>query len=148
MIARLDQSTGQPGQSAWTLAGSRDNWLVALEHGQWGVDEKYLQDWHALRAGDLLLFYAKRPISKLIGHAAVAGTRIDRARLWPAEFLQDAVKYPLRIEFRDVRVLPEEQWYLKGVEAGGIVHIGGLNPLETALAVDTIAKLRDALASR
>ncbi len=142
------EQSDQSRQSAWTLAGSRDNWLVALEHGQWGVDEKHLDEWRAMREGDLLLFYAKRPISKLIGHAAVAGTRIDRAKLWPAEFLQDAVKYPLRIQLNGVCVLPEEQWYLKGVEAGGIVHIGGLNPVEAALAAETIAKLQLALRSR
>jgi predicted RNA-binding protein len=55
--------------SYWTLSGTLENWMVALEKGVWGVSEKARALWAKVQPGDIVAFYAKR--AGVIGRACV-----------------------------------------------------------------------------
>ena len=54
------------------------------------------------------------------------------------EILENESKYPFRIEFEPITILPEKSWNKKGVYTQGLQFYHGVNPIYDKLKIDKI----------
>jgi len=94
----------------WILTGNEENWERAVADKIWGVREGRLKkEWDKLEKGDTLFFYAKSPISGLIGVGIVESKFKQDKPLWPEEIRKKRVIYPYRFGFNIIYYLPDHR---------------------------------------
>jgi predicted RNA-binding protein len=95
----------------WLVIGSPRNWETAFAHGNlWGFKENQRGLWEHMEKGDRLLFYAGHPVSGVVGFGTLQSRFLQNIPLWPEEVSQNAVLWPLRIEFTPEYCLPGGSW--------------------------------------
>jgi len=150
-LQRLRKPKREPSQTTlldygpapgWILTGNVENWKVALDKNVWGVTPKLRPLWEQMRGGDLLFFYATKPVSGIIGVAKVQETMKEDVPLWPNEVRQGKVKYPYRIRFRNVQTLKKNDWRTGRllIRHLNIVYYRGANAVRNG---ETLKKLAD-----
>jgi len=115
----------------WILSGDAENWKIALRHNLWGVVPELKPLWEQMKKGDLLFFYATRPVSGIIGMANVEETIEEKTPLWPNEIRQGKVKYPYRIRFELAHMLKEADWKTRHLSLRNVnvMYYRGLNAI-------------------
>jgi len=88
--------------SYWTLSGTLENWMVALEKGVWGVSERAKGLWAKVQPGDVVVFYATG--AGVIGYGTVESKFESSEPLWPKEKVEGKVIWPYRIKIRVEKV--------------------------------------------
>ena len=88
--------------ACWTLSGTLENWMVAVEKGVWGVSEKAKALWEKVQPGDRVVFYAVK--AGVIGYGVVEGKFVSQEPLWPRERQEGRVIWPYRLKIRVERV--------------------------------------------
>ena len=124
--------TGTYNHTAWVATGTRENWERALENGIWGIDPALHRNWKVASSGDLLLFYAKRPVSRFFGAGIIRAKFRQTSPLWKEEIEQRRVIWPFRLELDVIVLLPFNSWKDDGVVNDDYklsIH-GGLNPVK------------------
>lgn len=119
----------------WVFSGSPINWKVALKEMKWGVKKKHKKDWKRIRPGDHVLFYVTRPYSRIIGFATVKGIFEENYPLWPDEIKENHVKYPLRITFKEAKIIGD---WNKGIKPSKLNVRHGINPIYEKRELETI----------
>ncbi len=123
---------GTYNHTAWVATGTRENWERALENGIWGIDPALQRNWKVASPGDLLLFYAKRPVSRFFGAGIIRSKFRQTSPLWKEEIDQKRVIWPLRLELDVIVLLPFNSWENDGAANDDYklsIH-GGLNPVK------------------
>jgi len=92
--------------SYWTLSGTLENWMVALEKGVWGVGERAKGLWAKVQPGDIVAFYA-----------TVEDKFESSEPLWPKEKEQSRAIWPYRIKIRVEKVFEKPKPRPKGMLA-------------------------------
>jgi len=84
-----------------------------------------------MKKGELLFFYATRPVSGIMGMANVEETTEGKTPLWPNEIREGKVKYPYRIRFKVAYMLKEADWKTKRLSLRNVnvTYYRGLNPI-------------------
>ena len=113
----------------WLLSGNKKNWEIAIDKKLWGLSSKRKSVWQNIKLGDVLLFYVTQPLSKIIGYAKVTKTYEGKELIWLDEINENELKYPFRIEFEPIKILPEKLWIRKGVSTHGLQFYHGINPI-------------------
>jgi EVE domain len=139
---------------AWLVVGSVRNWNVAFGSGNiWGLRSGRLLEvlWDVLREGDLLLFYAHKPVGGVVGLGTVKTKFMqDSKPLWPDEVRASKVLYPLRFEFDVEFCLPPQRWAegkAGSVELKNFVR-AGFQPLKSRTAHHIVEQLAPLEAGR
>lgn len=123
---------GTYNHTAWVATGTRENWERALENGIWGIDPALQRNWKFASSGDLLLFYAKQPVSRFFGAGIIRSKFRQTSPLWKEEVEQNKVIWPFRLELDVIVLLPFHSWRDQGVVNSDFnlsIH-GGLNPVK------------------
>jgi hypothetical protein len=97
----------------WLVIGISSNWEAALSQPVpiWGLKLRYQADFQAMNIGDILWFYATRPVAGIIGIGLVKDKYIDDVNLvWPEEYERKEVIWPLRFRIQVLKVLPRTNW--------------------------------------
>ncbi len=114
--------------TGWIFSGNKENWIIALKYKKWGLRKEHRTLWEKIKIGDYALFYVTRPISKLVGYATIKNTIEEYTLLWPDEIREKNIKYPLKIYFENILVLPEKSWS-EGLRSFGLIVQHGINPI-------------------
>lgn len=129
-------------KKAWILTGNEENWEIAVRDKIWGVREGNLKkQWDKLEKGDLLLFYAKSPISGLIGLGFAESKFKQNKPLWPDEVRENKVIYPYRFGF-DILYYLLDSWKEKSINVADLKlsFQAGMNPLSREDAISKVLK--------
>ena len=95
----------------WLAVGPAENWGTAFEQRNiWGLTERQKGWWGNLTEGDIVLFYATKPISGIIGYGTVQTKFRQDQPLWPQEIKEGRVIWPLRFEFNVEYCLAPDEW--------------------------------------
>jgi predicted RNA-binding protein len=95
----------------WLAVGPPENWKTAFEQRNiWGLTGRQKHLWAALTENDIVLFYATKPISGIIGYGPVQTKFRQDQPLWPQEIAEGRVIWPLRFEFNVEYCLPPDKW--------------------------------------
>ena len=131
----------------WLVVGPPENWKTALEQGGiWGLITKQKHWWDSLAENDLVLFYATKPVSGLIGYGIVRTKFRQDRPLWPQEISEGTVKWPLRFEFNVGYCLPPNAWNTEKVTSDALKLKAGIgfHSLEPQFARQMISQLEPA----
>lgn len=112
---------------AWISTGTPENWETAISGNIWGVRESLKYAWEKLQKGDLLFFYATKPIKGIIGVARIGNKFKQDKPLWKQELKENKVIWPYRYDFKVEFVLPRVDWETKKVSVTGLPIMAGLN---------------------
>jgi hypothetical protein len=97
----------------WLVIGIPTHWETAFSQPVpiWGLKLRYQADFQAMNIGDILWFYATRPVAGVIGMGLVKDKYIDDVNLvWPEEYERKEVVWPLRFRIQVLKVLPRINW--------------------------------------
>ena len=103
----------------WLIIGIPKNWETAFSQPVpiWGLKQRYQADFQAMNVGDILWFYATSPVAGVIGIGLVKDKYIDNVNLvWPEEWIQKEVIWPLRFRIQVLKVLPRQNWELNKIK--------------------------------
>ena len=103
----------------WLAAGTSENWQIAFEQGNiWGLKDtkRAKKVWERIADGDVLLFYATRPSSGIVGFGTIRTKFLQDRPLWPDEIGRSKVIWPLRLEFDVEFCLPLDGWTKQRVQ--------------------------------
>ena len=93
----------------WVLTGSEENWVKAFDANKWGVRPNLKSRWDKVSAGDVVAFYAKAPVSGIIGLGKVEHTTEENTPYWRDEVESNQVIWPFRLYFT-IEHLCEKPW--------------------------------------
>lgn len=98
---------------SWLVIGRPENWEISL--GQpipiWGLIPHYSASFQSLREGDVLWIYVTSPVRGVVGVGYVKDKYIDNSNLvWPQEWEEHRVKWPLRFRIHLQKFIPRDQW--------------------------------------
>lgn len=115
----------------WVFSGHPQNWKFAFRRNIWGLKTSHRPLWQKIMKGDMIFFYATKPVGGVIGVARAERIFEEKEPYWPDEIAEGRVKYPLRVEFKPLEILGEDCWEEKRVS---IKHLGpiffhGINAL-------------------
>ena len=117
---------------SWLLSGPQANWETALTHGTWGVEagsHVVKQCWNTIEAGDILLFYATKPVKALIGVGIAKATYISDVVLWENDQGKTC----------EHRVPFEVCFHVLGDEHASPIPIGDVKPQLVRSSVNVVA---------
>jgi hypothetical protein len=103
----------------WLVMGIPLHWETAFSQPVpiWGLKLRYQADFQAMNIGDILWFYATRPVAGVIGTGLVKDKYIDTVNLvWPDELRQKEVIWPLRFRIHVLKVLPQLNWETNNIK--------------------------------
>lgn len=84
----------------WIAFGSRENCETAFRRGIWGLKTTQQSRWETIsESGDVVFFYAGKPVSGIIGCATVLRKYRDNKPEWPEERKERKAIWPLRFQF-------------------------------------------------
>lgn len=131
----------------WLAVAPPDNWRVAFAHGNiWGLRPGRLLNafWDLLDEEDILIFYAGRPVTGVIGFGTIKTKFKDPQNLlWPDEIKGGKVLYPLRLEFNPEASYPSDSWAQSKLTAQSLKSLvrAGFQPLSAELALPILQAL-------
>ena len=128
----------------WLTVGAPEQWGTAFEQGNtWGLVTRQQHLWNGLAENDIILIYATKPVSGLIGYGAIKTKFKQDKPLWPQEIAEGKVKWPLRFEFTVSYCLAPDEWTLKRVTSDALkLKVGiGFHPVEPEFAQQMISSL-------
>jgi len=129
----------------WLVVGPPENWETAFEQKNiWGITEKQSQLWEKLLEDDIILFYATKPVSGLIGHGIVKTKFRQNTPLWPQEIAEGKVMWPLRFEFNVEHCLSRDTWGTQKATSDTLKLKAGMgfHSLEPDFACQMISQLQ------
>lgn len=129
----------------WLAVGPVENWNTAFLHGNiWGLTERQKGWWIKLTEGDVLLFYATKPISGVIGYGTVKTKFRQDQPLWPQEISEGTVMWPLRFEFNVEYCFPPDAWETQRVTSDTLKLKAGMgfHSIDADLAQQFVSELR------
>lgn len=135
----------------WLAVGTPENWQTAFEHGNtWGLKASQSSLWTALTEGDLVLFYATRPVGGVIGYGSIHTKLRQNSRLWPQELRENRVIWPLRFAIQVTHLLPQDQWSTNRVTTPRLRSVvrSGFQILDPDLAQEVIAAFAGSLSGQ
>jgi hypothetical protein len=129
----------------WISTGSPENWETAISGNIWGVRESLKSIWERLQKGDLLFFYASKPIKGIIGVARIENKFKQDKPLWAQELEENKVIWPYRFDFKVEFLLPRSNWQSKQVGTVGlkVKIIAGLSPVKDKEVVKVLLQKLD-----
>lgn len=132
----------------WILTGHEKNWETALNGDVWGVRGGRLKRyWEKMNNRDPLFFYAKAPVSGIIGVGKVESKFKQNEPLWPDEVRENRVIYPYRFSFWILGVLKPNNWRKEAISIRDL-KVGiqaGMNPVNNR---EALKKLIDRVKER
>lgn len=84
----------------YLLIGDPDNWDVAIKNHVWGYTDRSKGFWNTSKKGDLVAFYAIKPIQRVFGFGVVIDKMDDHKLLWNDEKVLKRALWHWRIEFK------------------------------------------------
>lgn len=129
----------------WLAVGPPENWVTAFEQGNvWGLITRQKHWWDSLAENDVVLFYATKPISGLIGYGTIQTKFRQDKPLWPQEVAEGKVKWPLRFEFNVGNCLAPDVWNTQRVTSDALKLKAGIgfHSLEPQFAQQMISELK------
>ena len=126
--------------------GSVNNWNEAFRLGNiWGLEPKRQKLWDAVQPGDVLLFYAMRPVAGVIGYGTIKTKFRQTQPLWPEEIAKGAVIWPLRFEITVGYCLPPDKWETEKITSEVLRFKAGLSfrKLEPQLGLEVISRFKE-----
>jgi predicted RNA-binding protein len=100
----------------WLAVGPSGNWETAFDQGNiWGLTAKQKHLWERLVEGDILLFYATKPVCGVIGYGKIRTRFRQDQPFWPQELREKRLIWPLRFEFDVEHCLAPAEWNLRKV---------------------------------
>jgi len=104
----------------------------------WGLKKRYKGIWENTTKGDILIFYASKPIGGIIGIGTVESKNIGESLLWPDEVFLGRVLYPLRINFKTIYLLKYKKWEKEKISIGDlkIAVQAGINNLKNEITLN------------
>lgn len=129
----------------WISTGKPENWETAISGNIWGVNESLRHTWEKLQKGDLLFFYATKPIKGIIGVARIENKFKQDRPLWAQELKENKVIWPYRFDFKVEFLLPRLNWESRQVGTVGlkVKIIAGLSPIKDKEAVKLLLQKMD-----
>ncbi|MCL5074194.1 MAG: EVE domain-containing protein [Chloroflexi bacterium] len=130
----------------WLTVGTLKNWKETFQKGNiWGFREKQRHRWNTLQEGDVILFYAMRPVAGVIGYGTVRTKFRQTQPLWSEELDKNEVIWPLRFEFNVEHCLPPGKWETEKLTSELLRFKAGLSfrQVEASLAQEIIAKFKE-----
>ncbi|MBI4340209.1 MAG: hypothetical protein HY680_09710 [Chloroflexi bacterium] len=130
--------------TSWLIVGPPGNLEIGLARRVWGLPPGYDTAMGRIAPGDTVYFYATAPVKGVVGSGVVKGTRRDQLPIWPQEIAQGEARWPMRIEFESVQVIPRDRWgtHRVAIERGRVVLQRALQRLPDALAEKLAEGLR------
>jgi hypothetical protein len=128
----------------WALTGSEENWDKGISETIWGVVEGLKSQWDKIEKGDLLLFYATKPVSGIIGIGRVESKFKQDKPLWAKEIQENKVIWPYRFDFKVEYALPRSEWISKRVTSER-VYRAGINSIINIEAVKSVLQRADSI---
>lgn len=128
----------------WLAVGPPENWRTAFEHGNtWGLTERQKGLWNKLAEGDVVVFYATKPVSGAVGFGGVQTKFRQDQPLWPQETGEGRVLWPLRFEFSVEHCLPPDEWVAARVTSDTLKLKAGMgfHAMQADLAGQVISQL-------
>jgi len=127
----------------WLAIGRREHWQIAFQYGGiWGLKAtaRQIALWESLSQGDYVLFYARSPISGIIGYGTVRTIFRQNKPLWPEEVKENEVIWPYRFEFDVEYCLPQDRWKTSRVISDVVRALarGGFQAISKELANEFI----------
>lgn len=100
----------------WIAIGSPENWKTTIEGKKiWGLTLRHKSNWKKVNEGDILLFYATRPVQGLVGFAKIRSKKMDETPLWSQEESAKSAIWPFRLLLDIQFYLNPEQWNTKRI---------------------------------
>jgi len=129
----------------WISTGTPENWETAISGNIWGVQESLKHTWEKLQKGDLLFFYASKPIKGIIGVARIENKFKQDKPLWAQELKENKVIWPYRFDFKVEFLLPRSNWESRQVGTVGlkVKIIAGLSPIKDKETVKLLLEKMD-----
>ncbi|MCV0400160.1 MAG: hypothetical protein K5785_09245 [Nitrosarchaeum sp.] len=84
----------------YILVGDETSWKTALEYNQWGFSKKNIGLWNTIMEGELVAFYATKPIQKIIGFGKISEKFTSNDIMWPDEKIFNKSLWENRIKFK------------------------------------------------
>ncbi len=100
----------------WIAIGSPENWKTTIEGKKiWGLGSRHRTNWSKVNEGDILLFYATRPVQGLVGFAKIHSKTVDQTPIWSQEEGPKGAIWPFRLLLDIEFCINPEQWSTKRV---------------------------------
>ena len=128
----------------WLAVGPPENWETAFRQGNiWGLTSQQKRWWEKLSEGDIILFYATKPVSGLIGYGTIQAKFKQDKPLWPQEIAEGKVRWPLRFEFSVNYCLVLNEWNEQKITSDALkLKVGiGFHQLEQQFAQQMVSEL-------
>jgi hypothetical protein len=128
----------------WLAVGPPENWKTAFEQGNtWGLITRQKHWWDSIAENDIVLFYATKPISGLIGYGTIQTKFRQDKPLWPQEIAEGKVRWPLRFEFNVNYCLAPDDWSTQRITSDALKLKAGIgfHSLELEFAQQMISEL-------
>lgn len=129
----------------WLAVGTVENWKEAFEKGNiWGLRDRQKRHWDTLKEGDVILFYAMRPIAGVIGYGYLKTKFRQTEPLWSEEINKNKVIWPLRFEFNIEYCLPPDKWKTDRITSELLRYKTGIGfqNLDSSTAQELISKFK------
>jgi len=131
--------------SYWLAVGPQENWDTAFQQKNiWGLTDRQKHVWNKLAEKDVVLFYATKPISGMVGYGVVQTKFKQSEPLWPQEIAEGKVMWPNRFEFKVAYCLPRLDWEELKLDSDTLkLRAGmGFNKIDSEVAKQLIAQLQ------
>ena len=128
----------------WLTVGAPEQWKTAFEQANtWGLVTRQRHLWNGLAENDVILIYATKPVSGLVGYGTIKNKFKQDKPLWPQEIAEGKVKWPLRFEFNINYCLAPDEWSIKRVTSDALkLKVGiGFHSVEEEFAKQMISLL-------
>jgi predicted RNA-binding protein len=131
----------------WLAVGSPTNWKLSFERGNvWGLTKRQQHWWNKLSEGDVVLFYATKPVSGVFGHGTIQTKFKQNKPTWPEEIEQGKVLWPWGFEFTVKYCLPGNEWNTQKITSDTLKLKAGISfqSLESEFSEQMIGQLEPA----
>ena len=130
----------------WMAVGTPENWKEAFEKGNiWGLREKQRHRWDALQEGDVVFFYAMRPVAGIIGYGTVTTKFRQTQPLWSEELSKNEVIWSLRFEFGVEHCVAPDKWETDKITSELLRYKTGIGfqQIDSSLAQEVMSKFKE-----
>ncbi len=130
----------------WLVVGTQENWKESLKKGNiWGLKSRQKNKWNIVQEGDIILFYAMRPVAGIIGYGTVKTKFRQTQPFWAEEVDKNKVIWPLCFEFNVGDCLEPDKWEAEKLSSELLRFKAGLSfrQIDTSMAIEFITKFKE-----
>ena len=137
----------------WMAVGPQENWTHSFENGNiWGCPGStgIRTQWTKANIGDILFFYITSPVKGIIGYGKIIAKSENTIPFWPIESGDKPSRFPLRIGFERLALIPHDKWTSEDSIGGvaGLARMGSWQVINHDLAKSIISALDEYKAKR